>query len=185
MKISILGAGPAGLYFALLMKRSDPRHDITVVERNAPDATFGWGVVFSEGTLGTLRDADYETYVAITDNFARWDPIDIHYRGRVMRARGQAFAAISRKVLLQLLQARCRELGVEMRFYEEVPDLARFGGSDLIVAADGVNSTVRPMFADVFQPSLDGHRSKYVWFGTDPVFDAFTFIFEETPAGMF
>ena len=180
-----MGGGPAGLYFALLMKRADPSHEITVVERNAPDATFGWGVVFSEETLGSLRDADPESHLAITDSFARWDAIDVHYRDQVVRSRGHAFTGVARKKLLEVLQDRCRELGVDLSFHDERPDLSRFDGSDLVVGADGVNSTVRRLHEDAFRPSLDIHRSRFVWFGTDRVFDAFTFIFRETGHGLF
>ncbi|HEX6618852.1 MAG TPA: FAD-dependent monooxygenase, partial [Solirubrobacteraceae bacterium] len=116
MKVRIIGAGPAGLYLAILLKKANPKHDVTVIERNAPDATFGWGVVFSEETLGALRDADPESHVQITDTFARWPAIDIHYRGRLLRSRGHAFSAIPRKLLLQTLQRRARELGVDLRF---------------------------------------------------------------------
>jgi anthraniloyl-CoA monooxygenase len=186
MRIGVLGGGPAGLYFALLAKRADPAHEITVVERNAPDATFGWGVVFSEETLGALRDADYPSYVEITDTFARWSAIDVVYGGRTVRSGGHMFSAIARKRLLEILQRRCREVGVELAFRQEVPDLdATFADRDLVVAADGVNSTARRLLAPHLRPSLDVHRSKFVWFGTDLPLDAFTFIFRSTEHGMF
>jgi len=185
MRIGVLGGGPAGLYFAALAKKQDPSHEVVLVERNAPDATFGWGVVFSEETLGALRDADRETYLEITDSFARWSAIDVHYAGKVVRSGGHVFSGVSRKGLLQLLQQRCRSLGVGMSFDDEIADLSRFDGFDLVVAADGVNSTIRRLHEDRFQPSLDVHRSKYVWFGTTRSFDAFTFIFRETPHGLF
>ncbi|MFL6184807.1 MAG: FAD-dependent monooxygenase, partial [Actinomycetes bacterium] len=186
MRIGVLGGGPAGLYFALLAKRADPAHEITVVERNAPDATFGWGVVFSEETLGALRDADYPSYVEITDTFARWSAIDVVYGGRTVRSGGHMFSAIARKRLLEILQRRCREVGVELAFRQEVPDLdATFADRDLVVAADGVNSTARRLLAPHLRPSLDVHRSKFVWFGTDLPLDAFTFIFRGTEHGMF
>ncbi|MFQ5948539.1 MAG: FAD-dependent monooxygenase [Acidimicrobiia bacterium] len=185
MKIGVVGGGPAGLYFALLMKKADPSHDIAVGERNPPDATFGWGVVFSEEALTELRDADYETYVEIAERFVRWSALDIRYRGEVTRSYGHGFSAFSRKVLLDILQRRCAELGVELRFHQEVGDLGVFSDCDLIVGADGVRSTVRQLHADQFQPSLDVHDTKYAWFGTDLVFDAFTFIFRETPHGLF
>ncbi|HXJ62369.1 MAG TPA: NAD(P)-binding protein, partial [Actinomycetota bacterium] len=144
MRIGVLGGGPAGLYFAALAKKADPSHEITLVERNPPDATFGWGVVFSEETLGALRDADRETYLDITDSFARWSAIDVHYGGKIVRSGGHVFSGVARKRLLRILQDRCRSLGVEMSFEDELPDLSRFDdGFDLVVAADGVNSTVR------------------------------------------
>jgi anthraniloyl-CoA monooxygenase len=147
LRISVLGAGPAGLYLAILLRRADPRFEITVFERNPPDATFGWGVVFSEETLGALRDADLQSYVDITDTFARWDTVDIRYRGKLLRSRGHTFSAIARKRLLAILQDRCRELGVELRFGVEVSDPSTLDG-DLVVAADGVNSIVRRGLAD-------------------------------------
>jgi anthraniloyl-CoA monooxygenase len=185
VRIGVLGGGPAGLYFALLAKRADPGHQITVLERNAPDATFGWGVVFSEETLGALRDADYPSYVEITDTFARWSAIDVVYGGRTVRSRGHVFSAIARKRLLEILQRRCREVGVELAFQREVPNLDAFADRDLVVAADGVNSTARRLLAPQLRPTSDVHRSKFIWFGTDLVLDAFTFVFRNTPHGMF
>ena len=185
MRIGVLGGGPAGLYFALLAKRADPAHELTVVERNAPDATFGWGVVFSEETLGALRDADYPSYVEITDTFARWSAIDVVYGGRTVRSGGHVFSAIARKRLLEILQRRCREVGVELAFQQEAADLERFADRDLVVAADGVNSTARRLLAKHLRPTLDVHRSKFIWFGTDLPLDAFTFIFRSTEHGMF
>ncbi|MFL6269510.1 MAG: FAD-dependent monooxygenase [Actinomycetes bacterium] len=185
MRIGVLGGGPAGLYFALLAKRADPAHEITVVERNAPDATFGWGVVFSEETLGALRDADYPSYVEITDTFARWSAIDVVYGGRTVRSGGHVFSAIARRRLLEILQGRCREVGVELAFQRAATDLDAFADRDLVVAADGVNSTARRLLAPHLRPSLDVHRSKFVWFGTDLPLDAFTFIFRGTEHGMF
>jgi anthraniloyl-CoA monooxygenase len=181
MKVRIAGAGPAGLYLAILLKKTDPRHDVAVVERNAPDATFGWGVVFSEETLGALRDADPETHLRITDTFARWPTVDIRYRGRLLRSRGHAFSAIARKLLLQILQERAREVGVELTFHAEVAELPE---ADLVVGADGVNSLVRRTYADPFVARVQPQGCKYVWFGTDLVLDAFTFIFKETDAGL-
>jgi len=185
VRIGVLGGGPAGLYFALLAKRADPGHEVTVVERNAPGATFGWGVVFSEETLGALRDADYPSYVEITDTFARWSAIDVVYGGRTVRSGGHVFSAIARRRLLEILQRRCREVGVELDFRRELPDLDAFADRDLVVAADGVNSTARRLLAPHLRPTLDVHRSKFVWFGTDLPLDAFTFVFRGTPHGMF
>jgi anthraniloyl-CoA monooxygenase len=181
----VLGGGPAGLYFALLAKRADPSHEVTVVERNAPDATFGWGVVFSEETLGALRDADYPSYVEITDTFARWSAIDVVYGGRTVRSGGHVFSAIARRRLLEILQRRCREVGVELTFHRELPDLGALAGHDLVVAADGVNSTARRELEPHLRPTLDVHRSRFIWFGSDLPLDAFTFIFRTTPHGMF
>jgi anthraniloyl-CoA monooxygenase len=185
MRIGVLGGGPAGLYFALLAKRADPGHEVAVVERNAPDATFGWGVVFSEETLGALRDADFPSYTEITDTFARWSAIDVVYGGRTVRSGGHVFSAIARRRLLEILQRRCRQVGVELTFQHEAPDLEAFADRDLVVAADGVNSTARRLLAPHLRPTLDTHRSKFIWFGSDLPLDAFTFIFRTTPHGMF
>ena len=140
MRVSIVGAGPSGLYLAILLKKIDPGIDVRVTERNAPDATFGWGVVFSEETLGALRDADQDTYLAITDTFARWDRVDIRYRGRELRSRGHSFSAIARKRLLEILQRRCRALDVTLEFGVEVTEPPE---ADLVVGADGANSLLR------------------------------------------
>ncbi len=183
MRVRIIGAGPAGLYLAILLKKADRTHDVAVIERNAPDATFGWGVVFSEETLGALRDADPESHLQITDTFARWPAIDIHHRGRVLRSRGHAFSAIPRKLLLHILQLRARELGAELRFDTEVTDVAE-QDADLVVGADGVNSLVRRTYAADFGERVAPQGCKYVWFGTDLVLDAFTFIFKATEAGL-
>jgi anthraniloyl-CoA monooxygenase len=185
MRIGVLGGGPAGLYFALLMKKADTRHQVRVIERNPPDATFGWGVVFSEETLGALRDADYETYAEITDTFAKWNAIDVRYRGQTIRSRGHAFSGIARKDLLRILQQRCRQLGVRLEFGREVADLDPFEDDDLVVAADGVNSLARRLHEPRFEPSLDLHTTKYAWFGADLAVDAFTFIFRDTEHGLF
>jgi anthraniloyl-CoA monooxygenase len=182
MRVSVLGAGPAGLYLAVLLRKAG--HEVSVVERNAPDATFGWGVVFSEETLGALRDADYQTYLEITDSFARWTSIDIRYRGATLRSGGHTFSAIKRTHLLGILQRRARELGVSLTFHREVgADFAP--DADLVVAADGANSTLRRRFAAEFGSSSTPQGCKYVWFGTDRVLDAFTFVFKDTEHGLF
>jgi anthraniloyl-CoA monooxygenase len=180
VKVTVVGGGPAGLYLAILLKKSNAGHEISVLERNAPDATFGWGVVFSEETLGALRDADYKTYVEITDSFARWSTVDIRYRGTLIRSGGHTFSAIKRTHLLDILQRRARELGVDLRFGVEVDDPPE---ADLLVAADGANSKLRNGFD--FGTTVEPQGCKYVWFGTDLVFDAFTFIFRETEFGLF
>ncbi len=180
MNVEIVGAGPAGLYLAILLKKLDRGVDVRVLERNAPDATFGFGVVFSEETLGALRDADPETHLEITDTFARWDRIDIRYRGRELSSRGHSFSAIARRRLLEILQQRCHELGVTLEFGAEVEELPE---ADLVVGADGANSFVRGLRD--FGTKVRTEGSKYVWFGTDHVFDAFTFAFRETEHGLF
>jgi anthraniloyl-CoA monooxygenase len=183
MKVSIIGGGPAGLYLAILLKKADRAIDVRVLERNPPDATFGWGVVFSEETLGALRDADHETYLEITDTFARWDRVDIQYRGRVLRSRGHSFSAIARRRLLEILQRRCFSLGVDLAFGAEVDDVPE--GDDLVVGADGANSILRRAYEGDFGTAVEPEGCKYVWFGTDLVLDAFTFIFRETEHGHF
>jgi anthraniloyl-CoA monooxygenase len=180
VRVAIVGGGPAGLYLAILLRKADPATEVTVLERNAPDATFGFGVVFSEETLGSLRDADPDTHLAITDTFARWNRVDIRYRDQVLRSRGHSFSAIARKRLLELLQERCLALGADLRFGVEVETLP---DADLVVGADGANSFVR-RHAD-FGTKVEPEGSKYVWFGTDLVFDAFTFVFRETEHGLF
>ncbi|ASQ92944.1 bifunctional salicylyl-CoA 5-hydroxylase/oxidoreductase [Streptomyces sp. 11-1-2] len=185
MNIAIIGGGPGGLYFAALMKQLDPAHEITVWERNAPDDTFGFGVVFSDETLGGIENADTTIAEAMARRFARWTDIDIHYRGESHTVGGQGFAAMSRKELLRLLQERCRDLGVTLRFSTVAPDTEWLRASyDLVVGADGVNSSVRSAHADVFRPSLDRRHSKYMWLGTDRVFEAFQFFVEQTEWGV-
>ncbi len=189
MKIACIGGGPAGLYFAILMKKQDPQHEITVFERNRPDDTFGWGVVFSDETLRNLDGADEPTTEAITASFAHWDNIDVHFKGRTITSGGHGFAGLGRRRLLQILQSRAHELGVEIRFETEVedPDALPGGTSayDLVVAADGINSRVRTRYADHFKPDIDVRRCKYVWLGTRQRFDAFTFAFVKTEHGWF
>ena len=185
MRYAVLGGGPSGLYFALLAKKANPSDEIVVVERNPPHATFGWGVVFSEETLGALRDADYETYTEISESFARWNAIDIYYRDTKVRSRGHVFTGISRKVLLNILQRRCRALGVRLEFEREVRDLAELEGADLIVGADGINGLVRRTHGEFFKPEVVTHPTKYVWFGSDLPLDAFTFIFRRNEHGLF
>jgi len=180
VNVEIIGGGPAGLYLAILLRKLDRGVDVRVLERNAPNATFGFGVVFSEETLGALRDADPETHLEITDTFARWDRIDIRYQGRELSSRGHSFSAIARKRLLEILRGRCGELGVTLEFGAEVEELPE---ADLVVGADGANSFVRGLRD--FGTRVRPEGSKYVWFGTDHVFDAFTFAFRETEHGLF
>ena len=185
MKVTVLGAGPSGLYLALLLKKADPRHEVVVVERNPPDATFGFGVVFSEETLARLRDADEPTHTEITEAFATWTTIDVHFGGEVIRSHGHGFSAIRRTKLLGILQRRARELGVELRFEHEVEDLGSLPEADLLVGADGVNSLVRRSRAGAFGPSVDVYPTRFAWFGTDVALDAFTFAFVQTEHGVF
>ncbi|WIY05435.1 bifunctional salicylyl-CoA 5-hydroxylase/oxidoreductase [Amycolatopsis mongoliensis] len=182
MRIAVIGGGPAGLYFAALAKQLGPGHEITVWERNAPDDTFGFGVVFSDETLGGIEHADAAVHEAMRAEFARWDDIDVHYRGTVTTSGGHGFAAMSRKRLLGILQSRCAELGVGLHFREEAP--ADLSGYDLVIAADGVNSAMRARYAETFRPSVETRRCRYIWLGTDLVFDAFKFYVLETPAGI-
>ena len=185
LRIVCIGGGPAGLYFALLMKRARPDADIRVIERNKAGDTFGWGVVFSDQTLGNLALADPPSYDAIVEDFVHWDDIDIHYRGRLITVGGQGFCGIARKKLLAILQARAREVGVELRFETDVKDLTEFGDADVIVLSDGANSAMRRLNAGAFGPELHERRCRYVWLGTHKRFDAFTFAFEKTEAGWF
>jgi len=190
MKVVTVGGGPAGLYFALLMKKANPAHHIVVLERNAPSDTFGWGVVFSDQTLGNLQAADAESYQEITEHFAHWDDIDVHVRGTTITSGGHGFSGIARKTLIDILQRRARTLGVDLRFQSELSALEQLkqpglDDADLIVAADGANSGIRRRLAEDFQPELDARSAKFIWLGTTRRFDAFTFIFVETPEGVF
>ena len=185
MRIAVIGGGPGGLYFAALASQLAPGDEITVWERNAPDDTFGFGVVFSDETLGGIEHADPAIYRAMEREFARWDDIDVHVKGKLITSGGHGFAAMDRRRLLQILQARCRELGVTVAFRAEAPDAGQLSAShDLVVAADGVNSATRAQYAGTFRPSLDVRRCKYMWLGTDLVFDAFKFYITPTPHGV-
>jgi anthraniloyl-CoA monooxygenase len=184
-RIAVIGGGPGGLYFAALGKALRPDREITVWERNAPDDTFGFGVVFSDETLGGIEHADPIVHAAMQREFARWDDIDVHIDGQVITSGGHGFAAMSRRRLLEILHARCRELGVTLHFLTEAPDVADLAAThDLVAASDGVNSRVRARFAETFRPTIDLRRCRYMWLGTDRVFDAFKFYITKTPYGV-
>jgi len=185
VRIAVLGGGPGGLYLAALAKQLDPRHEVHLWERNAPGDTFGFGVVFSDETLGGIEHADAAVFAAMEREFARWDDIDVHYHGTVLTSGGHGFAAMSRHRLLAILQQRCAELGVRAEFRAPAPDaLALAAEYDLVVAADGANSPTRARLADAVQPDLEVRKSAYIWLGTDLVFDAFKFYILDTPAGV-
>ena len=184
-RIVCLGGGPAGLYSAILFRKALPRARVEVHERNRPDDTFGWGVVFSDRTMEGFRAADAPTHEAITAGFHHWDDIDVHYRGTTTTTGGHGFCGISRKRLLNILQGRAAELGVQQRFEHEVEDDAPYADADLVIAADGVNSKIRARHADVFEPDIDVRQCRFIWLGTTQSFPAFTFAFEKTEHGWF
>ncbi len=185
MRIAVIGGGPGGLYFAALARQLAPADEITVWERNAPDDTFGFGVVFSDETLGGIEHADPAVYRAMEREFARWDDIDVHVKGQRITSGGHGFAAMNRRRLLQILQQRCRELGVTLHFRAEAPDPDELSARyDLVVAADGLNSATRTRYAGSFCPDLDARQCKYMWLSTDLVFDAFKFYIAQTPYGV-
>ena len=185
MNIVCIGGGPAGLYFALLMKQLSPQHRITVVERNRPYDTFGWGVVFSDATMDNMRAWDAATADAIQQAFNHWDDIELHFKGRVIRSGGHGFVGIGRKKLLNILQARCEELGVELVFETDVNADTDFPDADLIIASDGINSKLRTRYAEVFKPDIVTRPNRFIWLGTNKLYDAFTFLFEKTEHGWF
>jgi anthraniloyl-CoA monooxygenase len=185
MKIVSIGGGPAGLYLAILMKKADPSHDITIVERNKPGDTFGFGVVFSDETLGNFADADRESYDAITAAFAHWTDIDVHYQGQVVTSKGHGFSGMARVKLLDILAKRAADLGVKIVHERDVKDVTEFPDADLILAADGVNSAIRAKYEAKFKPSLDWRRNKFVWLGTTRPHPAFTFHFKEHESGLY
>lgn len=185
MRITIIGGGPSGLYFALLMKQLDPANEITVYERDGPDDTFGWGIVFSDQTFSYLRDNDVETYQEILASCATWDNVDVVLRDQRVTIRGNKFSGIGRLKFLNILQSRCKKLGVNLLFNRNVTDLDDVEPYDLLIGSDGVNSTVRRIYACGFKPLLDTRLNKYIWLGTHRIFDALTLTFRETEIGPF
>ena len=173
MKVNVIGGGPGGLFAALLLKKDDPERAVEVYERNRADDTFGFGVVFSDATLEEVAQADPETFRAIAKRFHHWDDIDIHYQGELLRSTGHGFAGVSRTELLLLLHRRCREEGVGLHFEAGVDDVAPYLDADLVIGADGINSTVRERFSGAFEPSVDERRNRFVWLGDDEAVSGF------------
>ena len=186
MKINIIGGGPAGLYFAILMKKARGSHAIKIYERNGPNDTFGWGVVFSGKTLANLRAADEESHAEITKQFEAWDNVDVVHRDAKISIHGNSFSGIARLQLLKILQRRAEDLGVEIEFRSEIHDVESLRHDcDLLLAADGVNSTVRLRYAEQFQPELDVRTNRYIWYGTNQLFHGLTLTFRKNDAGVF
>ncbi|MEK8053574.1 bifunctional salicylyl-CoA 5-hydroxylase/oxidoreductase [Ideonella sp. DXS22W] len=185
MKIVCIGGGPAGLYFGLLMKQLNPAHQVRVIERNKPYDTFGWGVVFSDATMDNMRLWDRTSADQIQAAFNHWDDIELLFKGRRIRSGGHGFVGIGRKKLLNILQARCEALGVELVFEQDVSSDEDFSDADLVIASDGINSRIRSKYADVFQPDIVTRPNRYIWLGTKRLYDAFTFDFQQTEHGWF
>ncbi len=185
MNIVCIGGGPAGLYFGLLMKTQNPAHRVRVIERNKPYDTFGWGVVFSDATMDNMRRCDVQTSDAISEAFNHWDDIELLFKGRRIRSGGHGFVGIGRKKLLNILQARCEQLGVELVFETDAGSDEDYPDADLIIASDGINSRIRGKYADVFKPDIVVRPNRFIWLGTHKLYDAFTFDFQRTEHGWF
>jgi anthraniloyl-CoA monooxygenase len=186
MRINIIGGGPAGLYFAILMKNSDPQAEITIFERNGPDDTFGWGVVFSGKTMANLREADEQSHAEITKNFEAWDNVDVLHQGTKISIHGNSFSGIARIRLLNILQERAESLGVTIHFRTEIGDVEKLRNEcDLLIAADGVNSLVRSTYAGHFDPATSLGWNRYIWYGTNQLFHGLTLTFRQSEAGVF
>jgi anthraniloyl-CoA monooxygenase len=184
-RIVCMGGGPAGLYSAILFKQALPGADVEIFERNRPDDTFGWGVVFSDKTMGNFLEADAPSHARIVDEFYHWDDIDVHFKGQTIRSGGHGFAGISRRTLLNILQRRAASLGVKQTFQHELDDTLQFAGADLVVIAEGANSKARARQAAKFAPNIEVRKCRYIWLGTTQKFSAFTFAFEKTEFGWF
>jgi len=184
-KINVIGGGPAGLYFAILMKRQDQSREIIVVERDGPDDTFGWGIVFSDQTFSYLEEGDRTSFQQIVAACEIWDNVDVVHKGERITIRGNRFSGIGRLKFLSILRERCRELGVDLRFHTNVADVEPYRDCDLTVGADGANSAVRRAYQDFFKPSIDMRKNKYVWLGTNQLFHGLTLTFRENEAGHF
>ena len=186
MKINVIGGGPAGLYFAILMKGSSPAHEIRIYERNGPDDTFGWGVVFSGKTLANLRAADGESHAEITKQFEAWDNVDVVHRESRISIHGNSFSGVARLQLLKILQRRAEQLGVEINYRTEIHNIEPLRTDcDLFIGADGVNSTVRLNYTEQLEPQLDLRTNRYIWYGTNQLFHGLTLTFRENDAGVF
>jgi anthraniloyl-CoA monooxygenase len=185
MRITIIGGGPSGLYFAILMKKLDRSNEITVLERDGPNDTFGWGIVFSDQTFSYLEDNDKKSFTAITRSCERWDNVDVVHKGQKVTIRGNKFSGISRLTFLNILHKRCLDLGVDLQFNTNVTDLNELPPCDLLVGADGANSLVRRPFSRAFGSSVDLRANKYIWLGTHQLFDGLTLTFREHEAGLF
>lgn len=185
MKVTVIGGGPGGLYFSILIKKAIPSAQIDIYERNKADDAFGFGVVFSDETLSEFLSRDPKSYELIRSKFAYWDGLDVARDGEIVRITGNGFCGCSRKTLLQLLQQRCREEGVNLHFEADVNDLSQFGDSDYIVSADGINSQVRERFSNEFGTKVELQKNKFVWLGSTKPLDAFTYFFRSTVYGSF
>ena len=185
MKINIIGGGPSGLYFAILMKNQNPAHDITVIERDGPNDTFGWGIVFSDQTFSYLKDNDEVSSRNITRACQTWDNVDVVHRGQRVSVRGNKFSGIGRLAFLNILHSRCLELDVKLEFNTNISDVTETSECDLLVGADGANSLVRRAFAEFFQPSVDLRKNRFIWLGTHHLFHGLTLTFRENQAGLF
>jgi anthraniloyl-CoA monooxygenase len=185
MKITIVGGGPSGLYFAILMKKLDPSREITIIERDGPNDTFGWGIVFSDQTFAYLKDNDEPSYAEISRCCEIWDNVDVVHRDQKITIRGNRFSGIGRLAFLNILQKRCRELDIEIKFHMNVAAPAELDAFDLLVGADGANSVVRRAYSDSFEPSIEMGKNKYIWLGTHKLFNGLTLTFRENEAGLF